>query len=235
MSLLIPDNVLCIIPARAGSQGIIRKNIQPLGGIPLVAHSIHQALISGIKPSKIVVSTDSEEVLDIACDEYRVIALQRPPALAGPKISTELVLLDAIKQLRIKDEHILLLQPTSPFRLKGTINQFVEFYLHEGYDSALTATKFYNFFWRIEGDEFTSTYDPFNRPMRQDLTPFDYRYFDNGNMYLTKREVLERTKCRLGGKVGVFSVSELEGLQIDTPQDLEIAQAIADGSVLERC
>lgn len=235
MSLSIPDNVACIIPARAGSQGVLNKNLQFVGGLPLIVHSIRQALAAGFLKEKIFVSSDSEKILNIARESYQVVAVERPSELAGSKSSTESAMLHLLEQSSFEGDHILLLQPTSPIRLRGTINQFVQFYFHQNCDSALTTTKFYNFFWHIRDGNFVSTYDPVNRPMRQDLLPEDYRYFDNGNMYLTACQLLKDTQCRLGGKIGVFPVSEAEALQIDTPEDLDIVRAVMDGSILERC
>ena len=232
------ENVLCIIPARAGSQGIIDKNLQLIYGIPLVEHSILHALDAGLDPENIVVSSDGEAILDIAL-RNKVVASERPSKFSGPTSSTEETLIWEYglyvgyqkKHSLTPCEHVLLLQPTSPIRFKGTINRFLDFYLSGDYDSALTTTKFYDFFWQ-SGSPATSSYNPANRPMRQELT--SYQQFDNGNMYVTSEQVLLKQKCRLGVNVGIFPISELEGMQIDTPEDLEIFRAIFSGGITEK-
>lgn len=226
------DNVLCIIPARAGSQGIIDKNLQLIAGIPLVEHSILHALDAGINPKNIVVSSDSLDILDIAL-RNKVLSLERPDEISGSTSSTEEALLHAVQGLTRAGrniDHILLLQATSPIRFKGTVNRFLDFYLGRDYDSALTTTKFYNFFWS-SGSPAKSSYDPANRPMRQEILEQDYCQFDNGNAYITSRRVLEKKRCRLGENVGLFPISELEGMQIDTPEDLEIFRAVFSGEI----
>lgn len=239
------ENVLCVIPARAGSQGIIDKNLQLIWGIPLVEHSILHALDAGLDPENIRVSSDSDEILDIAL-RNKVVANERPPQFSGPTSPTEeTLILECDDHIRYRKhnnltscEHVLLLQPTSPIRRKGMINRFLDFYLDSDYDSALTTTKFYDFFWQKTGwgtwlGYSTSSYDPDNRPMRQALTEADYKHFDNGNAYLTNIEVLKEKKCRIGRKVGLFPISELEGMQIDTHEDLEMFRAIFSGKIPE--
>ena len=64
--------MLAIIPAREGSKGVIGKNISPLGGIPLIAHTI-KAAIKSKKIDRVIVSTDSQSIAEIAIlfkDQY---------------------------------------------------------------------------------------------------------------------------------------------------------------------
>jgi N-acylneuraminate cytidylyltransferase len=234
---LIPyKNILCVIPARAGSQGIVDKNLLCIGGVPLVEHSILHALDAGVPSENIYVSSDSEEILHMA-SRNRVVPQKRPKDISGPESSTEEALLYALKDHLMYSnnscDHTLLLQATSPIRFKGTVKRFIDFYLDSKHDSALTTTKFYDFFWKI-GQPATSSYDPAARPMRQKLTEQDYQHFDNGNMYITKNSVLQKKKCRLGDNVGLFPISELEGMQIDTHRDLGIFRAVFDGKISEK-
>lgn len=216
------SDILCIIPARGDSKGIPRKNVQLLGGIPLISHTIRSAIGTKLP---VLVSSDDAEILRIA-DAEGAHALKRPSYLAAANSSSESVLIHALDEIQKDYAHLLLLQPTSPFRLEGTIDGFLKYYFDGSYDSALTATKFYDFFWRLSDGKWISSYDPANRPMRQQLGPTDFRYFDNGNMYLTRTDMLRESNNRLSGDVGVYPISELEGMQIDTPKDLEICRAI---------
>lgn len=219
-------DIICIIPARGGSIGIPNKNLKIIGDIPLISHSIRSALKAGL--SKVVVSSDSAAILDVARDENADV-IERPPDLATADASTESAMIHVLNNVSNNYEHILLLQPTSPFRFLSTIHGFIDFYLRYDYDSALTVTKFYNFFWQWKRERWESSYNVIKRPMRQHLAPSDFRFFDNGNMYLTRIDILKKTKSRLGGHVGIYPISELEGMQIDTPRDLEICQAIGRG------
>lgn len=220
-------DVLCIIPARGDSRGIPRKNVQLLGGIPLVSHTIRSAVKTRYP---VLVSSDDAEILQIASSTEGVVALKRPSYLAAANSSSESALLHALDEVQRDYTYVLLLQPTSPFRFEGTIEGFLRYYFDGGYDSALTVTKFYDFFWRLSDGKWVSSYDPANRPMREQLGPTDFRYFDNGNMYITRTDMLRESNNRLSGNVGVYPISELEGMQIDTPKDLEICRAIFEAT-----
>lgn len=228
--------VLCVIPARGGSKGIPQKNLRLLGGIPLVAHSILHARMAGLPIENIILSSDDDAILE--CSKYGATPLWRPEEISGDGSSTESALIHAFLASEIDDfgeplrgiKHILLLQATSPIRLPSTVKGFLKFCLDNDYDSALTVTEFHDFFWYLE-DEWKSTYDPAKRPMRQSLAFRDDKFFDNGSMYFTSSEVLLTQRCRLGGKVGVYPISELEGMQIDTPRDLFLFECIFDGTI----
>src|SRR3989337_3606707 len=79
-------NVLAVIPARGGSKGIFRKNIALLGGKPLIAYSIIAALRSRLI-DRIVVSTDDEEIADIAKHYGAEVPFMRPKEMAGDRAS----------------------------------------------------------------------------------------------------------------------------------------------------
>ena len=72
---------LCTICARGGSKGVPGKNIRPLAGKPLIAHSIGQAIDAGIFDT-IAVSSDSQEILDVAEAWGADVVVMRPPELA---------------------------------------------------------------------------------------------------------------------------------------------------------
>lgn len=231
------NDILCIIPARGGSKGIPGKNMRLLGGQSLIAHSIKHAKIAKIPCTNIVVSSDSEEILAEAVLCGASIC-KRPDNISGDKSTTEECLIHTLQTYETtfnkKYKHILLLQATSPIRIEGTLDNFIKFHINGGYDSSLTATKFYNFFWKHLNNkekEWESTYSPCDRPMRQDIAFEDFRFFDNGNAYLTKTSTLLENNSRLAGRVGVFPITDLEALQIDTPSDLFLLETVFDGTI----
>lgn len=227
-------DILCIIPARGGSKGILNKNLRVLGGKPLVAHSICHALLAQIPNENIVLTSDSNDICDIGY-QYGISVIQRPDELATDTASTESALLHVLESYT-DYKTLLLLQPTSPIRFKGTINNFINFYKQdheERYLSALVTTKFHNFMWRKTWGGWSSSYAPSDRPMRQFMN--DHMYYENGNMYLTDIETFKKKKCRLCGKIGVFVISELEGLQIDTIDEFNHIASIFEGTVLKNC
>lgn len=226
------DNFVCIIPARAGSKGIPDKNMQLLDGWPLWMWSLIAAQESNIPNSNIVVSSDHPKILKTAT-EMGVIARHRPVHLCADLSSTESAMLDVLDYFPNKWKHIILLQPTSPLRTQELIERCIIKYL-EGYDSLLTATKFYKFFWAKNDDRWQATYDPQNRPMRQLLGDNDYFYFDNGSVYITDINVLRSKTCRVGDNPCIYETTTIEGLQIDDLDDLEIVRGVISTNLRDK-
>lgn len=120
--------ILTIIPARAGSKRLPGKNTRLLAGKPLIAHTIKTAQQSGCC-DEIVVSTDSEEIAEIANQYGASVPWLRPADLANDTsdvIYTVIDLLDRFKNVNVYFDSVLLLQPTSPFRKPETIRKAVE-------------------------------------------------------------------------------------------------------------
>ena len=229
-------NVLCVIPARGGSKGIPDKNLRIVGGHPLVWWSVHQALNTGMPTSSIVVSSDSEDILDIARNE-RVVALKRPDNISGDDSKTEDAMLHALEWYEPEYSPVsavLLLQPTSPIRFSGRVQQCIEKFTDGDYESLVTVTKFYDLFWHRRHGSWVTSYVPRCRCMRQDMDRADFSYFENGNIYITRPDVLRETSCRIGrqNRTCVVSITEVEGMQIDTEDDLDIISTILSTNLI---
>lgn len=222
--------LMCFIPARGGSKGIVNKNLKMLNNIPLVAHSIEHAIKDlPFIDKNIVLSSDSDDILFVG-ESYGITCLKRPSNISGDFSTTEEAMLHAIKEFPA--ENIMLLQPTSPFRFKGRLLECWNRFVNKGYDSMFTAQKLYDFFWSLDNnDDWQASYDVQNRPMRQSLTKQQYKYFDNGNLYLTKTQILQNEKSRIGGKIGVFPITEFESMQIDSEADFLIFESIVRNSI----
>ena len=119
------NSVVGIIPARGGSKGIPKKNICLLAGKPLLVYSIEAALNSKAL-SKVLVTTDSEEIAAIA-SSYEVEIVRRPKELAGDDVLTLPVLKHALQQIEgeLIPDKVVTLQPTSPLRLAKHIDDAV--------------------------------------------------------------------------------------------------------------
>jgi CMP-N,N'-diacetyllegionaminic acid synthase len=223
-------DTLCVIPARAGSRGIPHKNMQPMKGLPLVAWSIRLAINSGLPHSNIIVSSDDPDVLCLAKD-FGVVPHRRPDEFCGENSPSELALIDALPRGE-NCKAVMMLQPTSPIRIFGRIHDALKTYWEGGYDSLISTTKLYNFMWYQDGEDWWSSYDPQHRPMRQDLPSKDILYFDNGNIYITSKKLLQETQCRVGGKVCVYPITGAEGMQVDTWEDFMIIESMIDSGIL---
>lgn len=219
-------SILAVIPARGGSKGIPRKNLVPVAGRPLITWTISAALAAGAD-LHVMVSTDDEEIAEVsAAAGARVI--ERPDELAQDETPTEPVVLhalDAATSQGLSPRAVMLLQATSPVRLPGTLDRAVAQFEDTGVDSLVGVVPSTPFIWRVRADGLgQAAYDVANRPRRQDLTPKTMRYRETGSIYLTDPLIYGREHNRLGGRIGVFVMDEVEGIDIDTAGDLALAE-----------
>ena len=126
--------ILGITPARGGSKGIPRKNIKMIAGKPLLAWTIEAAKKSKFI-DKYVVSTEDKEIAKVA-QRFGAEVLYRPAELATDEVSTESVLKHTVNSF--KCDTLVLLQPTSPVRRSGLIDECVKEFTDGGYDSLAT-------------------------------------------------------------------------------------------------
>lgn len=118
-------NAVAFVPARAGSQRVPGKNIRELAGHPLIAYSIAAARESGLFEA-VVVSTDSEQIADIARRYGAEVPVLRPPEIAtstSPDIEWIRHMLGVLEADGRSFELFSLLRPTSPFRGADTIRR----------------------------------------------------------------------------------------------------------------
>ena len=137
------QKILAVIPARQGSVSIKSKNIKLFNGKPLIYWSINQALKSRV--NRIIVSTDSKKISNIAINYGAEVPFLRPKKLSGNKIGIEPVLYDIVEKLKIKENYtpdcLVLLMPTSPFRKIVDINQSIKKYFSSNSTSIITVTE----------------------------------------------------------------------------------------------
>lgn len=217
-------NILAIIPARGGSKGIPRKNVRLLCGKPLIAYTIEAALSSKLV-DRVVVSTEDEEIGKIS-REYGAEIIKRPEELATDDTPTEPVLEHAIKHLEqienYKADIVVLLQPTSPLRNTRHIDEALETFLINKYDSLLSVCSSHAFLWKVaRKGPYPLNYDFRSRPRRQDR---ELEYRENGAIYITKYDILINEHNRLGGKVGLYVMPEENSLEIDTEFDFWLCE-----------
>lgn len=219
-----PKSVLCIIPARGGSRRIPGKNNRLLNGIPLIAHSIQQALKSQFI-HRTIVSTDSLSIAEVA-KEYGAEVIMRPVSISGDTNSSEEALLHVINTLQLTDKYepdiVVFLQCTSPIREPGDIDGAIKKLIDSNADSLLSVVKFNQFIWSCEDGNLNAiNYDYRNRPRTQDVS---MQYLENGSMYVFRTNVLLSTNNRLGGKITSYVMSDRCGIDIDEELDFFLCE-----------
>lgn len=219
--------VLAVIPARGGSRGIPRKNLQLVGGRPLVVHSVEAALDARLV-DRTVVSTDDPEIAAVARAAGAEV-VERPAELASDTAPTEPTLEHAVTVVESRGASVglvVLLQPTSPRRPRGLVDRCIERLRAERADSLLTVCRTHAFFWRRRGTGVEASYDYQRRPRRQDIPESDVWFRENGSVYVTRRDLLMRAHNRLGGRILIEEMPEEDSWEIDSPMDLWLHQRL---------
>jgi len=220
-SSLLKKNIVALIPLRGGSKSIPRKNIKEIAGKPLCAWVLES--VSNAKLiSNVYVSTDSEEIKAVVEDlNLGVKVLFRPKILATDEASTESVMINFMSQ--VKFDIIVTVQATSPLLSSDDLDQALKIFHNDKLNSMLSAVRTKRFFWTEEGNPIN--YNPKNRPLRQNFAGI---MMENGAFYVTDRLTLKNKHCRLGGKIGIFEMSENTSIEIDEPSDWEIVKNLLE-------
>jgi N-acylneuraminate cytidylyltransferase/CMP-N,N'-diacetyllegionaminic acid synthase len=240
--------VLSIVIARKGSQGIKGKNYKMLCGKPLFIWSL-LSLINSKYTDFIAISSNCENVKKFYKDFIfennfdknildKLCFIDRPD-IYGTNISpNEESLIHACEYLKEKMglnfDIILHLQPTSPLRRDNLLDQCLTKYIEGNHDSLLTGTKITPFLWQKQNFkwiyEIDNTKNCCKRRMRQELREdekySDFVFFDCGSVYITDRDVLLNTKCRIGKKNCVYPIDKIQSLQIDDEDDYVLIENI---------
>jgi CMP-N,N'-diacetyllegionaminic acid synthase len=188
---------LGIIPARAGSKRLPRKNVLPLGGKPLVAWSI-EAARGAQRLTRLVVSSDDREVLDIAASYDERLPLTRPAELAtDTSLAIEFVR-HALETLEGQGEGpfeaVVIIQPSSPLTLPADIDATVDLLATSGAESAVSVVQLDHAIhpWKmkvLDGDRLLSyLVDERGRTAAHELPPI---YVRNCSVYATRRSAID--------------------------------------------
>lgn len=234
--MTVKKNVWAIIPARGGSQGIKRKNIKKVNGIPLVVHAINQAM-SAKNIQNVLVSTEDIEIAEIAKNAGSKVMDRSDEFINDNSIQeVDRLLIWTVNKLIDNGEKvdvIVLLYPTAPLRKVSTIEDIVARIIEEDCDSALTLYEDTTYLWAINenGEPEPLNYDPKTRGPRQKEKW--NQWGENKAVYAMTRELLLNTGCRLGGKIGWVEMSKLESIDIDKKEDLILCDVILKMNLID--
>jgi len=209
--------IIAFIPLRGGSQRIPLKNIKKIAGKPLAYWVIESALDCSLI-DEVVVSTDSDKIRqvieEIKNNKLRII--ERSPETATNTASTESAMLEFA--LNNKDfDYIVLIQATSPLLTSCHLEEGIQKYFRDKYDSLLSVVRQKRFIWEEKGKRVKPiNYNPYHRPRMQEFEGF---LVENGAFYITSRQRLLKTKCRISGKIGLYEMSEETYFELDESSD----------------
>lgn len=221
-------HTVAFIPARKGTKGLPGKNKKLFHGKPLVQWSIEQAAETSLF-DHIVVSSDDEDVLQIAsdCKELKVIPFERNADLAGDDSSIDAVIYDFFARPGHECEYICLLPPTAPLRLPEDIKAMYKFIKMKKYWSVISA-KWCDFIGWVEKPANHGplpSYNVHDRPNRQTRNDF---FLENGSIYWFQHNTLMAYGLMIANpkKVKLYEMPAERSFEIDTPFDFYIAERV---------
>jgi len=229
----LKKKIIAIIPARAGSKGIPKKNIVDFCGKPLITWTIRQALKSRYL-GDVYVSSDGIEILNISA-RAGAKTIRRPKSLSGDRTSSEAVLIHAlshIEKVTGRVDYVVFLQATSPLREGNDIDAAIAKFIKTGSDSLFSASLLEDFCaWERRGGQFKSlTFNYKKRGRRQEKKPY---YLENGSIYIFSPKVLKKYKNRLGGKIGVYFMPMWKSHEIDSREDIPLCAFYMKNKILK--
>lgn len=219
-------DVVAVIPARGGSKGVPRKNLRPVGGVPLVVRAI---LAARAVPAidRVIVSTDDAAIARIAA-AVEAEVIDRPDELAGDAASSESALLHALDVLEARGERadvLVFLQATSPFIDRCALAAAIDRVRRGDDDCVFSATESYTFLWRNTSQGAVGiNHDAAARTRRQDR---EAQYAETGAFYVLDVDGFRGARHRFFGRIGFAAVDPRTAIEIDTVEELEVASAIA--------
>ena len=227
--------VLGVIPARGGSKGVPRKNIHDLYGKPLIQYSIERAKGS-VLINRTIISTDDDEIADVAKDCGGDVPFKRPDQLAGDTSSMINVLQHAVTWAETEGgvdrvDYIACMQPTSPFGTAAHLDEAVQLVLDNECDAMMS----------VKEDEHTPIYmkkiingrlvsllpedDPLKPLQNRQQAPYKV-YAPSGIITVTKRDVLMKQGLRYGTNTIPLVMDLEDSINIDVETDFYIAEQI---------
>ena len=221
--MAVSPGALALIPARGGSKGIPGKNLQQVGGVPLVCRSIRAAQAS-IAVGRVVVSTD-DDAIAAAAEHEGAGVIRRPAAIAGDRASSESALLHALEQLEQQgplETELVFLQCTSPFTTGVHIDAVLAALKDEDCNSSFSVSAWHGFLWRADGRGINHNPE-LPRQRRQDLEP---AFLETGAIYAMGVTAFRGCGSRFCPPTRPVVLEEV-GPEIDTPEDLALCRLIA--------
>lgn len=222
------DDVLIIIPARGGSKGIPRKNINPLNGKPLIYYAIDTARAI-TADENICVSTDDEEIKSVVEAYGLEVPFLRPDELSTDTAGTYEVLLHALDYYQKQGRQyktVLLLQTTSPFRTVEQVKEALALYDQSDADMVVSvkecpANPYYNVF-EEDGNGYLHVCKGDGNIFRRQDAPKVYEY--NGAIYIMSARTLKRTHMHKMPHRVKYVMDAKSSFDLDTMGDWQMAE-----------
>ena len=227
---------IALICARGGSKGVPKKNIKPLGGVPLIGWSINIAKKID-KISRIIVSTDSEEIAEVAKNYGAEVPFIRPSELSKDNSSEWQVWQHALCYLEENNEEFLdgliILPPTAPLRDVEDIEKCISEYEKGNVDLVITTSDahrnpYFNMVIKNENN-FCSLAIKGKKIVRRQDAP---KVYDMTTVaYVVTPDYVHKYNGIFEGLVRSVNIPIERSIDIDTPLDFKIAEFLLSNNM----
>ena len=217
---------IAIITARGGSKRIPRKNIKDFCGKPILAYSIEAAFSSGLFDT-VMVSTEDEEIAEVAKKYGAEVPFYRSEKTAGDFATTNDVLLEVLEEYKKRGQEFELaccIYPTAPFVSAEKLKKAMGELENSDADTLIPVVPFSYPPQRamvVREGRLVFFQPEYMDSRSQDLEP---HYHDVGQFYVFRTEAFERNRKLMLGNILPFVISELEVQDIDNESDWKIAE-----------
>lgn len=214
--------ITALLPMKAHSERVPGKNIKNFCGKPLY-HAVLSTLLKSKYIDKVIINTDSKIIKEDALKNFEgVVIIDRPKGIQGDFVSMNDIIAYDLKQT--EGEHFLQTHSTNPLLQSSTINLAIESYFKnlDQFDSLFSVTRLQaRLYWK---DGSPVNHNPKELLRTQDLPPV---YEENSNFYIfSKKSFADAGGSRIGLKPQMFEINKLEAIDIDEPEDWEIAEVL---------
>lgn len=207
--------IAAVMPIKLINERCPGKNTRPLGGKPLLQHELNNLKQTGLCDS-INVFCSNEAVTPYLPENVEF--LKRPEYL-DLSTSNFNQIFDCFMDIVEADIYVYA-HATAPFITVDTMKQCIEAVRSGEYDSAFCALKLQDYLWQ-DGEPLN--FDASNLPRTQDLKPI---YQETSGVYVFTKEVYQKYRRRIGKRPFIKEVSLKEAVDIDNPEDFELAEAL---------
>jgi rhamnosyltransferase len=225
----LQPRIVALLPMKAHSARVSGKNFREFSGKPLFRW-ILDTLLEVEEINQIVINTDARDILkdNGLIDTDRVLIRDRPESICGDFVSMNKIIADDIEN--VPADIFLMTHTTNPLLSADTIRKAIEAYklglANGNNDSLFTVDRVQTRFYERDGTPIN--HDPNNLVRTQDLTPW---YEENSNLYIFSAESFRQTNARIGQKPYLLVNPKYESIDIDEPEDWDIASAIAQTQI----
>lgn len=211
-------SIACFIPIKSNSERVPGKNFRVLNGKKLYEYIIEHSISADVFDD-IFIDTNSDEI-KVFAESLGCVVIERREELARNTANGNDLLNHHFEMLPNYDYYFQLFA-TAPYLQPSSIKACVDTLIGSNiYDSCFTAVKHQGFFWL---NNTSINYRPCILPRSQDMLPM---IEETTGLYGITRQALEKYRCRIGAKPYIHLVSKFEAVDINTEEDLKIAEQV---------